>query len=234
MRATHELYGPRQRTRAPSCVSRRGPYKNWNTAFPADTMVSFMRRIVLTGGPCSGKTVISSAIAAAAPDQFVRVPEAATQVYEALQTRWDRLDIAGRRDVQRRIYHLQVEQEERLATEYPNRVLLLDRGTVDGAAYWPDGPEDYWRDLGTSLQDQIARYDRVIFLQSAAAIGLYDGDASNPCRFEDAAAAVRNDSLLIKLWEAHPSLAKVQAFPSLSTKISVVQQAIRFPVIDRQ
>jgi len=228
IRSTHELYGPRQRTRAPSCISRRGPYKNWNAALPADTMVSFMRRIVLTGGPCSGKTVISSAIAAAAPDQFVRVPEAATQVYEALQTRWDRLDIAGRRDVQRRIYHLQVEQEERLATEYPNRVLLLDRGTVDGAAYWPDGPEDYWRDLGTSLQDQIARYDRVIFLQSAAAIGLYDGDASNPCRFEDAAAAVRNDSLLISLWRDHPNLTKVAAHASMQQKIADVRSILIF------
>src|SRR5262249_7567510 len=157
---------------------------------------------VLTGGPCSGKTVISSAIAAAAPDRFIRVPEAATQIYEAMRTRWDRLDVAGRRDVQRRIYHLQVEHEDRLAAAPSELTLLLDRGTVDGAAYWPEGPDDYWRDLGTSLPAQIARYDRVIFLQSAAAIGLYDGDVSNPCRFEDAAAAVRNDSLLIRLWDS--------------------------------
>jgi predicted ATPase len=198
----------------------------WNAARRADTMASFMKRIVLTGGPCSGKTVISSAIVAGEPHRYVRVPEAATQVYEALRTRWDRLDGAGRRDVQRRIYHLQIEQEERLSAEYPNHVLLLDRGTVDGAAYWPQGPDDYWRDLGTSLKAQIARYDNVILLQSAAAIGLYEGDTSNPCRFEDAAAAVRNDGLLTQLWQSHPAITPINAYQSLADKIRAVKNAL--------
>jgi predicted ATPase len=65
-----------------------------------------LRRIVLTGGPGAGKTVISRQLAAARPDRFVLVPEAATQVYDALQTRWDRLDVEGRRGVQRQIYRL--------------------------------------------------------------------------------------------------------------------------------
>src|SRR6476660_3406876 len=104
-----------------------------------------MRRIVLTGGPGAGKTVISRQLAAAQPDRFALVPEAATQVYDVLQTRWDRLDVAGRREVQRRIYCLQVDQENRTASANPDKVLLLDRGTVDGAAYWPEGPADYWR-----------------------------------------------------------------------------------------
>src|SRR5690348_15212945 len=111
-----------------------------------------MRRIVLTGGPGSGKTVLTSRLAELEPARFVRVPEAATQVYDALQTRWDRLDLAGRREVQRKIYRLQVEQEERLAAGHPEKVLLLDRGTIDGAAYWPDGAEAYWVDLGSTLE----------------------------------------------------------------------------------
>src|SRR6476661_5391894 len=110
---------------------------------PHSSARSPFRRIVLTGGPGAGKTVISRRLAAARPDRFVLVPEAATQVYDALQTRWDRLDVEGRRDVQRRIYRLQVEQERRLADAHPDKVLLLDRGTIDGAAYWPEGPDDY-------------------------------------------------------------------------------------------
>ena len=42
-----------------------------------------LRRIVLTGGPGAGKTVISHQLAARHPELFVLVPEAATQVYEA-------------------------------------------------------------------------------------------------------------------------------------------------------
>src|SRR5438093_353841 len=151
-----------------------------------------MSRIVLTGGPGSGKTVISTRIAQLHPDRFVLVPEAATQVYDALQTRWDKLDIDGRRDVQRKIYRLQVDQEDRTASSNPGKILLLDRGTVDGAAYWPEGPDDYWRDVGSDLQRELKRYDRVIWLQTSAVLGFYDGEESNFCRFEDAEAAIRS------------------------------------------
>jgi predicted ATPase len=181
-----------------------------------------MKRIVLTGGPGAGKTVISSAVAAANPQRYIRVPEAATQVYDLLQTRWDRLDLPGRRDVQRRIYRLQREQEDALAAEHPDKILLLDRGTIDGAAYWPEGPDDYWRDLGTTANDELKRYDAVVWLQTSATLGLYDHDASNPCRFEHPEAAIASGNLLKILWGAHPRLSQVDAYPVLSEKIAAV------------
>src|SRR3954466_15675160 len=144
-------------------------------------------RIVLTGGPGAEKPVFSHRIAADHPERFALVPEAATQVYDALQTRWDRLDLEGRRNVQRKIYQLQVDQKDRTAAANPDKILLLDRGTIDGAAYWPEGPEDYWRDVQSTLERELKRYDAVIWMQSAAALGIYDGDASNSARFEDAA-----------------------------------------------
>src|SRR5689334_16268192 len=154
--------------------------------FTSSKIQNHMTRIVLTGGPGAGKTVVSRRIAADHPDRFVLVPEAATQVYDALQTRWDKLDLEGRRDVQRKIYRLQVDQEDRTAAANPGKILLLDRGTIDGAAYWPEGPADYWRDVESTLERELRRYDMVIWMESAAALGLYDGDSSNFCRFEDA------------------------------------------------
>jgi len=183
-------------------------------------------RIVLTGGPGAGKTVIARHIAAGDPQRFVLVPEAATQVYDALQTRWDRLDLPGRREVQRQIYRLQSAQEQRLTDANPGKILLLDRGTIDGAAYWPEGPAAYWQDLGTSLADEQSRYHIVIWLETAAALGLYDGDQSNPCRFEDAAAAVRSGEVLLDLWKEHPRLVRVNAHTDLQHKIAAVHLAI--------
>ena len=185
-----------------------------------------MKRIVLTGGPGAGKTVVAARLAAEQPDRFVLVPEAATQVYTHLQTRWDRLDHAGRLDVQRRIYRLQREQEDRLAAQHADKILLLDRGTIDGAAYWPEGADSYWRDLGTSHDVELARYDAVILLQTSAALGLYDGDDSNFCRFEDAEAAIASDNLLALLWGGHPRLTKVPAFHSLDEKIAAVRRVL--------
>ena len=185
-----------------------------------------MKKIVITGGPGSGKTVITAALAAEQPDRFVLVPEAATQVYTLLQTRWDKLDRAGQHDAQRRMYRLQLEQESRLAEQHPDKILLLDRGTVDGSAYWPEGPEAFWQDIGTTHEAELARYDAVILLETCAVLGLYDGDNSNFCRFEDAAAAVRSSDFLKTLWAAHPRVVYVDSYPQLDDKIAKVRSAL--------
>ena len=185
-----------------------------------------MKKIVITGGPGSGKTVITAALAAEQPDRFVLVPEAATQVYTLLQTRWDKLDRAGQHDAQRRMYRLQLEQESRLATEHPEQILLLDRGTVDGSAYWPEGAEDFWNDIGTTHAAELARYDAVILLETCAVLGLYDGDNSNFCRFEDAAAAVRSSEFLKTLWAGHPHVVHIDSYPQLDDKIAAVRSAL--------
>ena len=193
-----------------------------------------MIRIVLTGGPGAGKTVIARHIAAGDPQRFVLVPEAASQVYAALQTRWDRLDLPGRRDVQRQIYHLQSAQEQRVADANPGKILLLDRGTIGGAAYWPDGPAAYWQDLGTSLADEQSRYHTVIWLETCGVLGIYDGDQSNPCRFEDSAAAVRSGEVLLDLWKEHPRLVRVNAHMDLQHKIAAVHRAIGKSTADQK
>lgn len=186
-----------------------------------------MKRIVLTGGPGAGKTLVAARLARDEPQTFVVVPEAATQVYRQLRTRWDRIDANGRRDVQRRIYALQLEQEARAAREHRDRVLLLDRGTVDGAAYWPDGPEDYWRHLGTTCAAELARYDAVVWLETCAAIGAYDGDASNACRHEDTQLAVERGLAVLRLWEKHPNLTRVEAYPQFEDKLAAAGAVLR-------
>lgn len=182
-----------------------------------------MRRIVLTGGPGAGKTVVVTRLAASSPDRFVVVPEAATQIYRRLGKHWNQLDAAGRREVQRQIYRLQIEQEQAALAD---RTLLLDRGTVDGAAYWPDGPEDYWRALGTTLDVEYARYDAVIWLQTGAAIGAYDGGASNSARHEDPPVAVAIGERLRELWSDHARFVCVDAYPTIDQKIAAVAHII--------
>jgi predicted ATPase len=186
-----------------------------------------MRRIVLTGGPGAGKTVVATRLAAGCPDRFAVVPEAATLVYQRLGKRWSQLDVAGRRDVQRQIYRLQLEQDEAASASAPGLTLLLDRGTVDGAAYWPDGPEDYWRQLGTALNAECARYDAVIWLQTSAAIGEYDGGASNSARHEAAPVAIALGQQLRELWSHHAHFYCVDAYPTIERKIATVEQIIQ-------
>jgi predicted ATPase len=183
-----------------------------------------MKKIVLTGGPGAGKSVVCDALLKSESNRMVLVPEAATQVYAALGSRWDRMNVEGRRDAQRKIYALQIAQESRLEKlAKTDQFLLLDRGTIDGAAYWPDGPDAYWKDLGTTLEAELARYDAVIILDTAATLGIYDGDESNPVRFECAADAIESGRTLLKLWGAHPNLRTIPAFPHIDEKIAAVK-----------
>jgi hypothetical protein len=160
------------------------------------------------------------------PERLAVVPEAATQYYTLLGKRWNQLELAQRREAQRGIYRLQVDQENRTARDHPDEILLLDRGTIDGAAYWPDGPDAYWVDLGSTLPQELARYDRVLVLESAAAVGAYDGDASNPVRFEDARAAIENGKRLASLWAGHPSVTHVAATEEFGRKLEHVEAIV--------
>ena len=181
-----------------------------------------MRRIVLTGGPGAGKTVISKAIAERFPERLVMVPESATQIYSNWRRRRDQLDTAQRREVQRQIYALQLQQEAELAVAQPEKVMLLDRGTIDGACYWPDGVEDYWGHMRTTHEAELARYDAVIWMQSGAVLGVYDGTASNAIRWEDAEAAIEAGEVLKRIWGGHHAFFLIPAHAELKDKTEEV------------
>jgi len=150
-------------------------------------------------------------------------------VYEQLRTRWDLLDIPARRDAQRRIYHLQLEHERTANATIadPAGVLLLDRGTVDGSGYWPEGPEDYWRELGTSAAAELARYDAVIWLQT------WRGGAG-PLRrrsIECPAARVGRAGDRVGRADAggvagHPRVFEVGTYATLEEKVAAVAEVV--------
>ena len=183
-------------------------------------------KIVLTGGPGAGKTVISAALLARFAGRLVLVPEAATAVYHKLNTHWERLDLDGRRRVQTAMYEHQLAQEQQFAADHGGVALLLDRGTIDGAAYWPDGPEFFWPSVNTTHAAELARYDHVLWLETAAALGIYDGAASNVVRFENADAAVKSGRRLLDLWHDHPRLHHVGAFVHLEDKVDAVSEIV--------
>ena len=95
-----------------------------------------MRRIVLTGGPYSGKTTLVDRLAA---EGHAVAPEAALQVIEALAAElgagaavaWRRAH-PGR--FQERVLALQLELEAR-AEARGAPVVVCDRGVLDGVAY---------------------------------------------------------------------------------------------------
>ncbi|MFN9959259.1 MAG: AAA family ATPase, partial [bacterium] len=120
---------------------------------------------------------------------------------------------------QRAIYHVQRNLEDVQAALYPERVLLCDRGTVDGAAYWPGESEAFFAEIGSSLEEELGRYDAVIFFETAAAGGM-GIEGGNPIRNESMEQAVKLDGKLRALWSQHPNFTLVPHNPSFFKKIS--------------
>jgi predicted ATPase len=164
-------------------------------------------RIAVSGGPGAGKTTLWRNIARNHPERVLAVPEVATLLFSHVFPQVG--NAAERRAVQRAIYAVQhsLEQlyESRLA---PGQVLLCDRGSPDGGGYWPEGHERFFAEMNSEWQAELARYDAVMFMESAAVGGLTI-EANNLTRHEDRAAAVALDQRLRAVWCAHPSFHHV-------------------------
>jgi predicted ATPase len=174
-------------------------------------------RIVLTGGPGGGKTTAADLFRREIGPQVVVVPETATMLFAGGFPRGG--DPQARAATQRAIYHAQCALEDVQSARYPRRILLCDRGTVDGAAYWPrTAPLGFFETLGTTLEAQLARYDAVLFFESAA-VGDIRIEGGNPTRTEDNAEACRLDGHLRQLWSQHPAFYFVPHSASFFAKL---------------
>ena len=175
-------------------------------------------RIALTGGPGGGKTTAADLFRRELGDRVVVVPESATVLFSGGFPRATQVD--ARKSVQSAIFHVQRSIEDVQAALYPERILLCDRGTIDGAAYWPEGHSRFFEAMGTSLEQELKRYDAVVFFETAAVAGL-SIEGGNPVRQETLAQARDLDASLRTLWCQHPRFSSVPHDSSFFHKISV-------------
>jgi hypothetical protein len=176
-----------------------------------------MKRIAISGGPGGGKTTAADLFRRELGHRVALVPEAATLLYAGGFPRSDvhRVRVA----VQRSIYHTQRNLEDVIAELHPEAILLCDRGTVDGAAYWPGPHEEFFGAVGSSLEIELARYDAVIFFESGA-VGGMNASTGNPHRKETIAEAAALDAALREIWARHPCFELVPHETSFFAKVN--------------
>jgi predicted ATPase len=173
-------------------------------------------RIVLTGGPGGGKTTAIDLFRREIGKRVVVVPESATMLFSGGFPRSP--EIHARKSAQAAIFQVQRHLEEVQAALYPDRILLCDRGTIDGAAFWPGGTSEFFDFVGTTLVKELARYDAVLFFETAAAGGM-PIEGGNPTRIESNEEAVEIDRRLRDIWSNHPCMVVVPHHPSFVKKI---------------
>lgn len=185
------------------------------------------RRVVLTGGPGAGKTAVLELVRATACRHVRVLPEAAGIVFGGGFPRHDGFE--ERRAAQRAIFHVQRELET-LGEAEGAAILLCDRGTLDGLAYWPGDPKDLWAAVHSSLEAELQRYAAVIHLQTPTAGEGYNH--GNPIRTETAQAAALIDTRLAEVWADHPRVTTIPASGDFLVKANAALTVIRSELPD--
>jgi hypothetical protein len=180
--------------------------------------------VVITGGPGAGKTAVLEMARRSFCKHIAILPEAAGIVFGGGFPRLE--SQSGRCASQRAIYHVQRELEAlALGSAKDIAVALCDRGTIDGAAYWPQGEGNYWEGLRTSLDVELQRYAAVIHLRTPDASQGFDH--SNPLRKESAEQAAALDSRIADTWSQHPRRVEVPSRTDFLEKARVVLELVR-------
>jgi predicted ATPase len=183
-----------------------------------------VKRIAVTGGPGAGKTTLLNALCEAYGRRVHAVPEVATHLLHVFPPIRGEIE---RRALQQSIFHVQrnleIAHEAQLSED---QVLLCDRGTPDGGGYWPEGHEALFALMQTTWQAELARYDAVLFLETAAAQG-FSIHPGNPMRMEDRQAAMEIDRRLHAVWSRHPRFCYVACQAELEGKIELGMEAGR-------
>jgi predicted ATPase len=169
---------------------------------------------VLTGGPGAGKTAVLELIRLFFCEHVHTLPESAGIIFGGHFPRNHRADI--QRAAQRAIYHVQRELES-TADVVEAAVVLCDRGTIDGAAYWP-GDGDLFTSVGSSREAELARYHAVIHLRTPTSPRAYNRD--NPLRIESLEEAAVIDARILEKWAGHPRRFVVPATDDFLNKAS--------------
>lgn len=177
------------------------------------------RSLVLTGGPGAGKTAVLELARRIFCRHVVMLPEAAGIVFGGGFPRSEAL--AVRQASQRAIYFVQRELEA--CADDNAAVVVCDRGTVDGEAYWP-GPGHFWSELSSSRKAEWQRYETVIHLRTPAAGHGYSH--SNPLRIETPVESAEIDARIAAAWAGHPGLVTISASDDFMAKAHAALRVI--------
>jgi thymidylate kinase len=170
-----------------------------------------IKKIVLTGGPCAGKTSAIKVMQETAEKYKFRhivVPEIA-RIFITAGMEVRTLTGAAHKRMQMMIMLTQI-QMEKSAQKYletfnsEDGVIICDRGCCDNGAYIDryDYRDILLQCLGCSVHETLERYDAVFHMQSAA-VGATEHYKTDAVRTDTIEQAAKLEFLTQMQWDAH-------------------------------
>lgn len=190
-----------------------------------DNLGRHVPKIVLTGGPCGGKSSILERLKL--NSEYHVIPEVATILMQ-------RLDInpsLGEENFQRTLYRLQKSIEaaaEKQALRDGKKAIVLDRGSLDAAAFVDGGLEKLAKILGISIENELSSYDAIILVPVIDARSYELNRHSNSVRKESWHEAKAVETKLKNVWtKNHPNWYMVGDSLSLEEKELYVREILK-------
>ena len=178
--------------------------------------------MVLTGGPGGGKTAVLEMARRYFCRHVAIAPEAASIVFGGGFPRSDLPQ--GRRAAQRAIFHVQNSLEAVALESRQTAVVLCDRGTLDGLAYWPGSRQRFFDEFDTTVERELSRYSAVVHVEVPALAWGYE---KNRIRRESVSQARQIDQRIARAWRGHPRVMTVTAQAGFLDKLSCAIELLR-------
>jgi|GEM_PF-31222 len=182
-------------------------------------------KIVITGGPCGGKSTGLQKI----NDHFsnlgytvVFINETATELIENGIAPWKGKNTAFQKAILKlQVYKEQIYHEWAKHLKADKILIVCDRGALDNKAYLPE--EEFISILASLQANEIElrdQYDAVFHLVTAAnGAAEYYTTANNTARTESCAEAVVLDNKVISAWTGHPHFRVIDNSTDFDKKI---------------
>ncbi len=184
-------------------------------------------KIVLTGGPCGGKSTAVERI----KDELRKigytvlyVNEAATELIKGGVAPWT---CGSHKDFQRAVLSIQKAKEAAVVTaattmtDKEKILIVCDRGALDNKAYLEENVYDeFLQEMGVEEAELRDSYDGVFHLVTAAkgAEAFYNTD-NNTARTETIEEAIDLDDELLTVWGGHPRLRVIDNSTGFEEKL---------------
>lgn len=157
------------------------------------------KKLAITGGPSGGKTTLIEVLKKEFGSKIKVAPEAASILYKGGFPRIK--NYAGYYHGQLAIISTLRHIEDLLSESHPDCLIICDRGSLDSLAYWPDSEEHFFKNINSTRQAELARYDWVLHLDTATE---GDYDTTNPIRTESFHEALLLNEKVRASWNGHP------------------------------
>jgi len=199
-----------------------------------------VKKIVLTGGPCGGKTTASGYVSEELKKMGIKVfqvPEIATMfisggvsdIIDISQTDYEKY-----LEIEKRMILAQIALEKEFYDlsdifKGEKRVIIFDRGVMDMAAYISkEHFEKIISEIGLDTESILGNYDGVIHLVTAAdgAENFYN-TKNNKARVESSIEEARlADKKTLAAWAGHPNLKVIDNSTDFENKMQRLMNEI--------